>query len=325
MLTGIEGCRRLDLAAAALASFPVPGFRVEPLTAVSASCRPALSGFDLLHVWAPGLSGTAALRTASACGIPSVTGYHPGTAAGYDLARIVLSPAPDADHALEALGVSPTALRRWRPGVDRGRFTPAAFDPAVLPVPQAGDRLSLLYVGRLTPENEVGLLAEAVRAARRQDPRLHLFVVGSGPEQPELHRRLGPGATFLGSLDPVRLAAVYAGADLFVWPCRQDPFAQPVLEAQASGLPVLAVAGGGACELIESGRSGCLVPPNADALAEALVGLARRATLRERLSVGALIGIRTRTCERAATSLAAVWSEVLVGERRSVPPAAQAA
>jgi phosphatidylinositol alpha 1,6-mannosyltransferase len=82
------------------------------------------------------------------------------------------------------------------------------------------------------------------------------------------------------------LGSIYASVDLLLLTSTTDLFAQAVLEAHASGLPVLAVDGGAGVELIENGRSGCLVPGDPVALGAALRGLALRATLLQRLATG---------------------------------------
>ncbi len=137
------------------------------------------------------------------------------------------------------------------------------------------------------------LLAEAFDLARQRMPRLNLVA----PDQ-----------------DP----AAYATADLLVFADVRDGFCQPILEAQASGLAVLAAECGGAAELIESGRSGCLVAPDAHAIATALVGLAKRATLRERLATGGLLAAHERTWERSLQQLAEIYRAT-----RAEPPAAR--
>ena len=101
-----------------------------------------------------------------------------------------------------------------------------------------------------------------------------------------------------------------------MFPSETDAFAQAVLEAQASGLPVLAVDTGGAAELIENGRSGCLVAPDPAALGSAIRGLARRAALQDRLATGGLMAVRERTWERSLAQLAAGYARAL-GEPRA--------
>ena len=94
--------------------------------------------------------------------------------------------------------------------------------------------------GASTEEKGAGLLADAFLAARARDPRLHLLLAGGGPEEVALRERLGRAATFLGWLEGGELASAYASADLFLFCSQTDTFGQVVLEAQASGLPVVA-------------------------------------------------------------------------------------
>jgi glycosyltransferase involved in cell wall biosynthesis len=149
-------------------------------------------------------------------------------------------------------------------------------------------------------------------------------LAGRGPEENALRRRLGSAATFLGWVDGEELARTYASADLFIFASTTDTFGQVILEAQASGLPVLAVDAGGPADLIESGRSGCLVEPDAEALADALRGLARRESLRERLATGGLVAVRERTWERSLGQLAEGYSLALA-EPRELPGAVEVA
>lgn len=149
-------------------------------------------------------------------------------------------------------------------------------------------RFGVLYAGPLTSDEGVGLLAEAFLDARRRDERLHLVLAGAGREELALRTRLGDGATFLGPLDRDELARAYDDADALLFTSQSDVFAQVVHDAQARGLPVLALEGGGAASLIEHGRTGLLVPPDAEALSTALLLLAHRPPLRTQLSRGAL-------------------------------------
>jgi glycosyltransferase involved in cell wall biosynthesis len=107
------------------------------------------------------------------------------------------------------------------------------------------------------------------------------------------------------------LAQVYASADLFMFASTTDTFGQVILEAQASGLPVLAVDAGGPAELIEDGRSGCLVAPEPELLASALRGLARREAIRERLATGGLLAVGERSWERSLDQLADGYARAL--------------
>ncbi len=175
--------------------------------------------------------------------------------------------------------------------------------------------LTVLYAGRITHEKGVDLLADAFLLAREQCPGLRLILAGDGPEREHLAERLGDCATFLGWLEGGQLPAAYASADMFVFPSATDTFGQVVLEAQASGVPVLAVDAGGPRSLIEHRVSGLLCPPEPQAMGEALLELARSPLLRERIASAAAAAARKRTWEAALERLAD-------GYRAALEPAA---
>src|SRR5919106_1430697 len=228
--------------------------------------------YDVLHLASPGPAGIAAAACARIGDVPVVGSYHtelaeyaalrsadPAIAQGMTLGlglfyggcEVVLSPSPASDDSLAELGIDRTRIKRWTRGVDTHRFDPAKRDPAAYP-----GEVKVLYAGRLTTEKGVDLLAEAFLAARERDDRLHLLLAGGGPEEDALRRRLGSRATFLGWLDGDDLARAYASADMFLFCSRTDTFGQVILEAQASGLAVIAVDVGGPASLIDDGRSG---------------------------------------------------------------------
>jgi glycosyltransferase involved in cell wall biosynthesis/predicted metal-dependent phosphoesterase TrpH len=287
--------------------------------------------YELVHVCAPGPVGVAGALTGRMLGLPVAGSYHTELAAyaqlrsgdprvvlGTQLALgafygrcgVVLSPSASADAALAELGIPAERIGRWDRGVDVARFSPARRDPGRTPP----GRVDVLYAGRLTREKGLDLLADAFVAARARDPRLHLVIAGGGPEEERLRARLGRAATFLGWLDGAELATAYASADVFLFCSQTDTFGQVVLEAQASGLPVVAVAAGGPAELIADGRSGLLCSPRPEALAGAVAGLAGSRAMRERLGRGGLAAVRGRTWDASLARLAAGWRRALAGE-----------
>ncbi|GAC1326007.1 MAG: glycosyltransferase [Thermoleophilaceae bacterium] len=295
--------------------------------------------YDLVHLCSPGPAGIGAALVARIMDIPTLGSYHTELAAYAGMrtgdARIesgmraalslfygscdrVLSPSAPTDASLNALGIAPKRIGRWDRGVDLGRFGPHHRVAGLFP-----GEVNVLYAGRQTKEKGADLLADAFLAARERDPRLHLVLAGGGPEEPRLRERLGDLATFLGWLEGERLARAYASADAFLFASRTDTFGQVILEAQASGLPVVAVAEGGPASLISSGVTGLLCPPDATALAEALVGLACSPPQRRRIAAAALESVRARTWERALGQLASGYHRALAGH--AVPHALRAA
>ena len=314
----------------AVAEFDVPhypGLRIG-VPSLSAAVQTLAEGtFDLIHVCSPGPAGVAGALVSRGLGVPLVGSYHTeltayaglrsgqqhladamalGVSAFYGQCDLVFSPSPASDAVLERMGVGMERVARWDRGVDTTRF-----DPALRPsMPEPGT-INVLYAGRITREKGADLLADAFLKARERNPRLRLVLAGGGPEERHLREQLGDTATFLGWLEGVELARAYASADIFLFPSRTDTFGQVILEAQASGLPVVAVAEGGPRYLIENRISGLLCAPVAEALAQAVLELADSPLLREHLAQAGLASARGRTWERALDRLAAGYRHVL--------------
>ncbi len=225
----------------------VPGFRCEGVDGFHRLLAPATR-----RIW-----GQAAAVTANSQGLA-------------DLARVFM---PDL-----AVPVIPN-------GVDTGLFFP---DPA-RPAPADGAPVRLLAVGRLVGQKGFDLLFDAL--AQPGLERAELDLVGDGEWRGSLQAqaaRLGLSGRirFRGWLDRGDLATVYREADLFVLSSRDEGMPNVVLEAMASGLPVVSTAVAGARDLVTDGRTGLLVPvEDSGALAVALRRLVGDAA--ERAAFGA--------------------------------------
>jgi len=299
--------------------------------------------YDLVHLCSPGPAGIGAWLLARVLDLPVVGSYHTelaayaalrsgdvqlesiaGLALGafYGDCDVVLSPSPATDQRLAELGIRAARVARWGRGVDLTRFDPKLRRPGMFP-----GAVNVLYCGRLTREKGADLLADAFLQAQAQDPRLHLVLAGGGPEADVLRDRLGEHATFLGWLQGEDLARAYASADAFLFASRTDTFGQVILEAQASGLPVVAVAEGGPASLIANGETGLLAPPRADALAAALLAVVRAdrpgSELRDRLRKTALAAVQERTWESSLRQLASGYRSALL--RTAAPGQVRAA
>ena len=324
---------RVDRRLSAIADIEVPfcpGLQVGVPSLPAVVDALAEGGYDVVHVSAPGPAGVIAALVARMLGLPLAGSYHTelstyatlrsgdealgaaveaGLSEFYGRCDVVLSPSEASDARLAALGVE--HVGRWDRGVDVRRFSPELRDRAV------DGRIRVLYAGRLTKEKGADLLADAFLAARARDPRLELWLAGGGPEEDALRARLGSAAHFLGWLEGDGLARAYADADLFLFCSQTDTFGQVLLEAQASGLPVVAVDAGGPSELIDSGRTGILCPARASAIADAVAGLAASPAARARLSRGGLASVRERTWEASLAALGAGWHRALTSRERA--------
>jgi glycosyltransferase involved in cell wall biosynthesis/predicted metal-dependent phosphoesterase TrpH len=283
--------------------------------------------YDLVHLCSPGPAGIGAWLLARVLELPVVGSYHTELAAYaglrsgsaqlealtaaalasfYGSCDAVLSPSPDSDERLARLGIARERLGRWERGVDLARFDSELRQPGLYP-----GEVNVLYAGRLTNEKGVELLAQAFLAAHARDGRLHLVLAGGGPEEEALRERLGRHATFLGWLSGQDLARAYASADAFLFASRTDTFGQVILEAQASGLPVVAVDAGGPASLIVSGETGLLSSPEPEALAAALLAVTSTPLLAQRLRHAGLASVRKRTWPLSLAQLGAGYRSAL--------------
>jgi glycosyltransferase involved in cell wall biosynthesis/predicted metal-dependent phosphoesterase TrpH len=303
-----------------------PGLRIGVPSLPAAVQTLAEGRFDAIHVCSPGPAGVAGALIARALRLPLIGSYHTelsayaglrsgehrlsevtqmAVAAFYGACDVVLSPSSAADGALAAIGMGEDRVLRWDRGVDTSRFRPELRER------KPREMITVMYSGRITREKGVELLAETFLRARAQDERLHLTLAGGGPEQEHLRELLGESASFLGWLEGEELARAYANADVFLFPSATDTFGQVILEAQASGLPVIAVAEGGPLSLIDDRVNGLLRPANAEPLAEAVLELADSPLLREHLAIGGLEAVRQRTWERTLERLSAGYRRAL--------------
>src|SRR4029077_17902908 len=143
-------------------------------------------------------------------------------------------------------------------GLDTEFFHPARRDPNFFEKFGATNgQVRLLYVGRVSREKDLDILANAYRRLRGEGLAIQLFVVGDGPYSKALSETL-PDAFFTGYLTGRDLAAAYASADIFAFPSTTDTFGNVILEAQASGVPVIVSDAGGPKELVEDKVNGLI-------------------------------------------------------------------
>jgi len=256
---------------------PYPGLRV---SAPDPRIAWELARFapHVVHAVGPACLGIWASLAARSLRIPLVASYHtdlPRYLAGYRLsfAKPVIWPLLRAIHGLAHVNLCPSSFTRdelhahgiepvelWRGGVDTARFSPAkrSLEMRLRLAGGAPDGPIVLSVGRISPEKNLGLFARVLEAI----PEARVAFVGDGPARPALERRLrGKRASFLGFLEGDDLAAAFASADVFLMPSRTETLGFVVLEAMASGCPVVAARAGGIPDLVAHEESGLLYDP----------------------------------------------------------------
>jgi len=253
---------------------------------------------DLLHIATEGTLGHCALRIARRRGIPVATSYHTNFAAYsrsyflaclepliwrylrrfHNAAGVTLCPTESIAVELRRRGFRRVGI--WSRGVDSMRFDPRKRDANVRAQWGIGDReIVALYAGRLANEKNLNLLLDAFEMltatpATSASVRPRLMLVGDGPARARLQRRAGPGTVFTGYQRGEDLAKLYATAEFFVFPSLTETFGNVILEAMASGLPVIAFNVPGPKDVIRSGTTGRIVETvSSRALADAMADL----------------------------------------------------
>jgi glycosyltransferase involved in cell wall biosynthesis len=298
---------------------------------------------DVVHVATPGPVGFCGLLVARLLGIPLVGSYH--TELGpyalhltrdtlvaealdvyvdwfYRQCATVLAPTRMVAAALAARGYP--EVRVWGRGVDSGLFGPERRSGELRQELLDGDgEILLLSVGRLSAEKRIGVLLDAFARVTRERRDVRLVIAGGGPARRELELTAPLGTHFVGELTGDALAELYASADVFCFPSTTDTFGQVLLEAGASGLPVVAADAGGAGELVVPGRTGLLVVPEEPGpMAAALLQLVAEPDLRARLAAGGREAALARTWPSAIAELGRVYSRLLHLGREPVSAAA---
>jgi glycosyltransferase involved in cell wall biosynthesis len=222
----------------------------------------ALGDFQptVVHVVNPVLMGVAAARQASRH-YPLVASFHTDIAsysahyrlgwtrpinaalarAIYRRADVRLATSRTGLRRLAELGIDDAQL--WPPGVDETVFRPDAKGSEVTPWLNPEPHLPLaLCVGRLASEKRCDVLKGVVDLAAASPSPVHLSFVGDGPDRRRLERVFaGQHVSFAGNLQSRDLAAAYAAADVLLFPSHTDTVGLVLLEAMATGLPVVAV------------------------------------------------------------------------------------
>ena len=234
---------------------------------------------DLVYIATEGPLGRSALHTANRLGIPTLSGMHThfdrysrhyrmGLIAPL-VARYMRSFHNTSGGTLVPTRAMADSLQRsdfervhiWPRGVDATLFDPARrSEPLRASWGLKPDQLALLYVGRLAPEKNVELALQSYLAIKAETPSARMIWVGDGPARKRLQQAC-PECHFAGARTGEDLAAHYASGDLFLFPSLTETFGNVVLEAMASGVPVLAYRDAAAAELIVSGHNGRTVRP----------------------------------------------------------------
>lgn len=264
---------------------------VPVVTDVLAAAR--ARGCDAVHISTPGPMGLLGLVVARELGVPAYGTFHtdfPSYAAQltgdyrleagawkymrwfYGQLDKIAAPSTATRDKLTWNGIDADKLAVVGRGIRTEKFSPRHRNIALRAMWGGARHDWLLYVGRISKEKNLECLVEAFKrvSARRKD--IGLVIAGDGPYREEMARALADlPVVFTGVQKGAELAQIYASSDLFVFPSETDTFGVVLLEAQASGVPVLVSSEGGPRDCVVNGLTGAVLKPmNAANLARSI-------------------------------------------------------
>lgn len=276
---------------------------------------------DLVHVmansgWAWHLFAAPAIWVASLRGKPVIVNYRGGEAEGFfkkqffgvrpTLNRASMVVVPSA--FLEAVFAKWAVPTRIVPNIiDLSRFHPTS----------PPGQIHLVVTRNLEDLYDIPTAIEAFAIVRKRHPSARLTIAGTGPKHSELEAmcgRLGlaDAVRFTGRLDNERMAGLYQSATLMLNPSLADNMPISLLEAMASGVPIVSTNVGGIPYLARDGITALLVAPkNPQAMANAVLRLLDDPRLVRRLREAGLSDVQQYTWDHVRGRLFDVYAQAL--------------
>jgi len=285
---------------------------------------------DLIHVSTPDILGTRAQTFARRLSIPLVASLHTrfeAYPAYYGMGWVtplveahlrrfyrrcdhVLAPTPALVAEIKAMrGDDQASL--WSRGIDHALFSPERRSPSWRRAHGIGDaEIAILFFGRLVLEKGVDHYVKVVRALQGKGLKVRPLIVGAGPAA-EAFRAL-ERVVATGHLTDGDLATAIASADIMVTPSTTETFGNVVLEAMASGLPVVSADVASARALITHAANGFLCPArDEDAYVEAVAGLIASPGLRAEIGAAAQASSRSHTWDDACAGVERAYRSLI--------------
>lgn len=281
----------------------------------------AMGTADLAHVmansgWAWHLFAAPAIWIAWLRGVPVVVNYRGGEAEAFlqraaaarltlKRAAAVIVPSGFLQQVFSRHGMTAVVVPNI---VDLSRFMPAQAAPERAGAPH------LIVTRNLEAIYDVGTALRAFAVVREQWPQATLTVAGRGPQREALERlgeELGVASIvrFIGNVEPQIMAALYGSADLMLNASRVDNMPNAMLEAMASGVPIVSTDAGGIPFVVEHERTALLVAPGEPAaMAAAALRVLDDAQLARRLRRNGLEAVRQYTWDGVRPGLYAVYA-----------------
>lgn len=252
------------------------------------SMRKRLNEFrpDVIHIASPSPLGDFAFQYKRRRDIPVITIYHThflsyigyylrtlpflvkpalktvayGQKRFYDQSSLMYIPTTQMVDELKEFKFDTAKMKIWQRGMDHELFNPSKKDVPRIKALTENDKPNILFASRLVWEKNLATLIRIYRKSKEEGDKYNFIIAGDGVAENALVDKM-PGAYMLGKVDHDTLAALYASADVFLFPSVSETYGNVVVEAMASGCSCVIAKGGGSQSLVDHGRTGFLCDP----------------------------------------------------------------
>jgi glycosyltransferase involved in cell wall biosynthesis len=272
--------------------------------------------------WAWHLFATPAIWVARLRGVPVLVNYRGGEAAHFLAsssravrftmcrAAALIVPSAFLQEVFARFDMAATVVPNI---IDLARFRPHDG--------HHGGPIHLVVARNLEAVYDNATALRAFKIVSDRYPMARLTIAGTGPEEPRLRHLaadlgLADAVAFAGRLDPDAMATLYRSAHVVLNPSLADNMPNSVLEALASGVPVVSTHVGGVPYMVQDRVTAMLVPPsNASAMAAACVEILANEALRQHLAASGLAEVQRYTWDRVAPLLASAYRRAIMQAR----------
>lgn len=290
---------------------------------------------DIIHIMTEFNMGLAGLTYGKKLGIPTISNYTTNFAQYlkyYNLEifqntswnymrwfhnqnEITLCPSMETRELLNSQGIPNTGI--FSRGVDCENFNEKLRSIKLRNELGINDKIVLLYVGRVAMEKDIDVLLEGYRKiSNKYKDKVSLIITGNGPELTRYKNSFPKGTIFTGYKKGRELAEIYASSDIFVFPSPTETFGNVVLEAMASGLPVIAANAGGVKDTVKNRVNGLLFNPgDANQLTNLVIEMIEDENLKNSLKANAKKTVSERSWTSIFDGLVETYEEVIFNNR----------
>lgn len=179
----------------------------------------------------------------------------------YDKCSLVYVPSTAVVEDLKHHNLKTSHFKLWRRGIDTVLFHPQKRNEQLVKTYHDQGEKVILFASRLVWEKNLQLLIDIYKKIKEQNHPYRLVIAGDGVARKKCEQEM-PEAVFLGMLDHDLLASWYASADLFLFTSDTETYGNVVVEAMASGVPVVVADAGGPSDIVSQGKTGVKCNPH---------------------------------------------------------------